>query len=84
MEKMETGGEYVFLDIVEDSKEVCKMVLEKALVEEKINLEELRKNEELLHRLFVILKINYKISLRDIAINFKINREKVRKIFNKK
>jgi len=84
MGKMEIDKEYVFMDIVEDSKEVYKRVLEKFLLENNMNLEELRNNEEQLHKLFVILKTNCNISLREIAINLKFNREKVRKIFNKK
>lgn len=84
MGKVELEEDYVYMDIVEDSKETCKKVLEKFLVEENVSLEELKKDEEKLCRLFVKLKRDYKISLREIAINFKLNREKVRKIFNKK
>ena len=84
MKKIETDEEYQFMDIHEDSKEVCKRILEKTLVEKNISIEELKKDEEELHRLFVILKRDYKISLRKIANNFKLNREKVRRIFNKK
>ena len=64
---------------MEDSKEICK----KFLLEENISLEELKEDEKKLYRLFVRLKRDYKISLREISINLKLNREKVRKIFNK-
>ena len=80
---LEEYKEYKFIDIDEDSKDVCKKIIEKTLLERKMNLEELKKDEKELHRLFVLLKQDYKISLREIAINFNINREKVRKIFNK-
>ena len=84
MGKAELDEDYMYMDIVEDSKEIYKRVLEKFLLEENINLEELKEDEDKLCRLFVKLKRDYKISLREIAINFKLNREKVRKIFNKK
>lgn len=84
MGKVGSDEDYMFMDIVEDSKEICQMVLEKFLLEENISLEELKEDEKKLCRLFVRLKRDYKISLREIAMNFKLNREKVRKIFNKK
>jgi len=81
----ETEGDegYQFIDIQEDNKEICNGVIEQTLKEKQMSLEELKKDEKELHRLFVILKRDYKISLREIAINLKLNREKVRRIFNK-
>ena len=81
--KIDGYEEYQFIDIQEDNKEVCRRVIEKTLLEKNMSLDELEKDEKELHRLFVILKRDYKISLREIAINLKINREKVRKIYNK-
>ena len=83
MKKIETDEEYQFIDIGENSKELCTRVLEKTLGEKNISLEELKNDEAELHRLFVVLKRDYKISLREIANNFELNREKVRRIFNK-
>ena len=83
MGKVGLDEDYMFMDIVEDSKEICQTVLEKFLLEENISLEELKEDEKKLYKVFVILKRDYKISLREIAINLKLNREKVRKIFNK-
>ena len=83
MRKAELDEDYIFMDIVEDSNKICQTVLEKFLSEENITLEELKEDEKKLYKLFVSLKRDYKISLREIAINFKLNREKVRKIFNK-
>ena len=83
MKKIEIDEDYVFMDIVENSKEECNRVLEKFLSKNNMNLEELKKNERELQKLFVILKRDYKISLREIAISLNMNREKVRKIFNK-
>jgi len=80
------GGEYEeyqFMDIQEDRSQVCKKIIEKTLLEKEITLEDLKQDEKELHRLCVILKRDYKISLREIAINLKINREKVRKTYNK-
>lgn len=81
--KFKTDELYTFLDIEEDSKEICNKVLEELLLEKNISFEEIKKEEKELHRLFVTLKRDYKISLREIATNYNINREKVRKIFNK-
>ena len=82
-EKIEEYPEYQFIDIQEDSEEVCREIMEKTLWEKNLTLEKLKEDEKELHKLFVILKRDYKISLREIAINFKMNREKVRRIFNK-
>ena len=83
VKKIEGYEEYQFMDIKEDNKEVCSSVIEQTLIEKQKSLEELKKDEKELHRLLVVLKRDYKISLREIAINLKLNREKVRKIFNK-
>lgn len=76
MKKIEIDEDYVFMDIIEDSNEECKRVLEKFLLEKNMSLEELKKNERELHRLFVILKRDYKVSLREIAINLNLNRKR--------
>jgi len=83
IEKVEINGEYIFMDILEDNTEICKTALEKFMFENSMSLEELKKDKKQLHKLIVILKRDYNISLRDIAINLNINREKVRRIFNK-
>ncbi len=74
---------YKFMDINEDSKVIGKRVIEEYLLENNISLEDLKKDEKQLHRIVVTLKKDYKISLREIAINFNLGREKVRRIFNK-
>ena len=77
---------YIFdcpIDIIKNNKEECKEILEKILLEKSMSLEEIKKSEDELYRLIVILKRDYKVSLREIAINLNLNREKVRKIFNK-
>ena len=83
VKRLEEYEEYQFMDINEDNKVVCKRVIEKFLLENNMSLEELKKDKKELHRIFVILKRDYKISLREIAINFNMGREKVRRIFNK-
>lgn len=84
IEKKVVDQKYLFMDVEEDNKEVCERVLEKFLLEENIKFDELKKDEKELHRLFVILKRDYRVSLREIATNLNLNREKVRRIFNKK
>jgi len=81
--KVEGYGEYQFMDIQEDINQVVKRVIEKTLLEKGMVLEKLKQDEKELHRLVVVLKRDYKISLRDIAIKLKVNREKIRKIYNK-
>lgn len=81
--RVEKCEEHQFLDVNEDSKVVCKRVIEKFLLENNMSLEDLKKDKKKLHRIFVILKRDYKISLREIEINFNLGREKVRRIFNK-
>ena len=76
--------DYVFMDVMENSDEVCAMVVKKILQENNCNMEQLKKDKKNLQRLIVTLKRDYNISLRDIAINLNINRESVRKIYNKK
>ncbi len=76
--------DYVFMDVMENSDEVCAMVVKKILKENNCNMEQLKKDKKNLQRLIVTLKRDYNISLRDIAINLNINRESVRKIYNKK
>ena len=75
------GGEdeeYQFMDMEEDSSQACKKIIEKTLLEKEITLEDLKQEEKELNKLFVVLKRDYKISLRKIAINLKMNREKAR------
>ena len=83
VKKIDKYEEYQFMDINRDNKVVCKRVIDKYLLENNMTLEDLKKDENQLHRIFVILKKDYKISLREIAINFNLGREKVRRIFNK-
>ena len=59
--KVNEYEEYHFIDIPEENKEVCKKVIEKALLEKNITLEEVKQNEKELHELFVTLKRDYKI-----------------------
>ena len=77
--KIDECEEYQFIDIQEDINQVFKRVIEKTLSENGMVLEELKQDEKELHRLVVVLKRDYKISLRDIANKLKVNREKIRK-----
>ena len=70
-----------FTDIDENSEEICTKVIEKFLHENNYNLTDLKIDNDILSKLVVILKKDYNISLRNIAINLKINRERVRRIY---
>ena len=75
-------NEYYFLDDVEENKNLCSEIIEKYLLSKKINIDELKSNQKELKNIIIILKKNYNISLRNIAMNLNMNREKVRKIYN--
>ena len=72
------------MDIDEDTSDTCASIINKYLNENNCSIEELKKNKQKLYSLIVLLKKDYKISLRNIAMTLNINRETVRKLFNKK
>lgn len=71
--------DFHFIDVEEDKEKKCKEVIADFMQENKLNLNQLGKDDKRLHTLIVLLKRDYNISLREIALNLKINREKVRK-----
>ena len=83
VKKIDGCEEYQFMDIDKDSNVICKSIIEKYLLENNMSIEDLKKDENELHKIFIVLKKDYKISLREIAIHFNLGREKVRRIFNK-
>ncbi|MBR3324514.1 MAG: transposase [Clostridia bacterium] len=78
------NNEYAFMDIDEDTSDTCNSIINKYLNENNCSIEELKKNKQKLYSLIVLLKKDYKISLRNIAMTLNINRETVRKLFNQK
>lgn len=77
----EYEDEYVFIDIDEEPKKRCKDVINEYLCENKLNLINLKDNENKLRDLIILLKNQYNISLRKIAEEIGIDREKVRLIY---
>lgn len=69
------------MDIEEDARETCKKVIEGFLSENNIDLNELKKDMKKLRKLIILLRNQYNISLRKIAEEVNINREKVRQIY---
>ena len=84
IENKNIADRYIFIDIDDDENKLIDSVLNKYLKENKFELKELENNEKELYRLILILKRDYKISLRKIANKLGLNREKVRKIYNSK
>jgi len=73
---------YVFIDVKEDNQRICEEIIEEFLIENKMKLNEVKKDKEKLRELVIILKTEYNISLRKIAKEIKLNRETVRKLYN--
>ena len=80
--QIETKGNYIFIDIEEDSSNICKKMIEDFLLENNITLNELKADKENLRRLIILLRNKYNISLRKIAEEVNVNREKVRRLYN--
>lgn len=74
--------EYVFIDIEEDKKGLCEKLVNKFLKGNKLNLEELKNNKRELKILIETLR-KYNISFRTISEIININREKLRREYNK-
>ncbi len=74
--------EYVFIDIEEDKKGLCEKLVNKFLKGNKLNLEELKNNKKELRILIETLR-KHNISFRTISEIININREKLRREYNK-
>ena len=73
---------YVFIDIEEDKKGLCEKLVNKFLKGNKLNLEELKNNKKELRILIETLR-KHNISFRTISEIININREKLRREYNK-
>ena len=74
--------EYSFIDIEEDKRVVCNKLVKEFLKVKELKLEELKCNKTELGELVKILK-KHNISFRIISNIIKINREKIRREYNK-
>ena len=70
--------------IEDNKKEICKEVEVKYLKEKGLKKEDIKNNENDLKELITLLKDKYNISFRTISETININREKIRKEYNKK
>lgn len=77
-----TEKEYNFIDINEDVNLICQKVIKEFLITNKTNLNALKEDKNNLKKLIIILKDQYNISLRQIAEEININRERIRRIYN--
>ena len=76
--------DYTFLDINQDNKTEVKYTINNFLAKNNIIMDELKENHDKLKVLTSILKVKYNISLRTIANELNVNREKLRRIYNQK
>lgn len=76
--------DYTFLDINQDNKTEVKYTINNFLAKNNIIMDELKENHDKLKVLTSILKEKYNISLRTIANELNVNREKLRRIYNQK
>lgn len=74
--------EYVFIDVEEDKELLCKRLVKEFLEEKELKLEELRNNKIELRELIKTLK-KHNISFRTISDTININREKLRREYNR-
>lgn len=76
-------GNYVFLDVDVDNQQLCREIIEEFLRVNSLEKQELKKEGYKLKELINILKKEHNISLRQIAKELDINREKIRTLYNK-
>ena len=76
-----TVEEYIFMDTKEDVGVTCKKAIKEFLKKNEMELSELKDDNNKLRKLIILLKRKYNISLRKIADEIDINREKVRQIY---
>ena len=74
--------EYAFIDVEEDKEIICEKLVKEFLNKKKMKMEEVRENKAELNKLIKILK-QHKIAFRTISKIININREKLRREYNK-
>ena len=75
--------QYSFIDDEETKEREYKSFIEDFLIKNNIKTTQIGENEDVLQEFVTILKNKYKISLRKISEDLNINREKIRRIYNK-
>lgn len=78
-----TSENYTFLDADTDKQKLCKEIIEEFLIINSLEKTNLKNDICKLKELIRILKSEYNISLRQISSELNINREKIRKLYNK-
>ena len=74
-------GKYTFLDVEYSNREKCKKAVKEFLEDNNITIDNLKKDKNQLKKLLILLKGENNISLRRIAQEVDINREKIRRIY---
>ena len=74
--------EYALIDVEEDKEIICEKLVKEFLNKKKMKMEEVRENKAELKKLIKILK-QHKIAFRTISKTININREKLRREYNK-
>ena len=74
---------YIFMDIDEDLGNTYKEFIKRFLENKNINKSELKNNSKTLYELVKILYDEYGISLRKIAEELNIGKEKIRQLYKK-
>ena len=64
----------------ENKEEICRKIIERFLEDKKLNIEELKKEEDYLKEIIRILNNENNISYRVMEKHLKLSREKLRKL----
>lgn len=72
--------DYIFIDIDEDKKIICKDIINAFLQKNNLNIYELKKDKTKLKNLVNMLNVQYKISFRTMEQEMEIGRETLRKL----
>jgi len=80
---IELEDNYDFIDEDKDTEEICRSVIQEFLQKNNMNLVDLKSDNIKLKELISVLRKKYNISFRKIAKAINLDREKVRRIYNK-
>ena len=80
---LKKADKYIFIDIQEDNEIICNNAIEMFLKENKMDLDELKKDKIRLKELIIVLRDKYDMSFRKIGEKLQLNREGTRKIYYK-
>ena len=77
------NGKYTFIDVEQNKEKICEEIITEFLRENDIELSYIKKDKIKLKELITILKEDNSISLRLIAKKINLNREIIRRLYNK-